>query len=227
MAAGLFGPPAQDMEVGPATGNPPAREVRRNGRLIGYLASTAEVAHSVGYSGKLIDILVAIDPEAKIVGAHLVSQSEPILTLGIGEGDIAAYVAGFAGYDLAKAVTKQGANGLPDAISGATVSSGVIRDGIIRTARAVAVSRGLIAGGGERKLDMGQFTPRDWPQLAASGAIAHRSISLGEARKALSPELYRTAGAPDARPISSSISRSSTRRASARTCSASATTMRS
>jgi len=197
VAAGLFGPPAQDMEVGPATGNPPARELRRNGRLIGYLASTAEVAHSVGYSGKLIDILVAIDPEAKIVGAHLVSQSEPILTLGIGEGDIATYVAGFAGYDLAKAVTKQGANGLPDAISGATVSSGVIRDGIIRTARAVAVSRGLIAGGGERKLDMGQFTPRDWPRLAASGAIAHRSISLGEARKALSPELYRTAGAPD------------------------------
>jgi len=198
VAAGLFGSPAQDMAVSPASGSPPAREVRRNARLIGYLASTAEVAHSVGYSGKPIDILVAIDPEARIVGTHLVSQSEPILTLGIDESDIARYVEGFAGYDLAKAVTKQGGKGLPDAISGATISSGVIRDGIIRTARAIAISRGLIAGGGERKLDMGHFAQQSWPQLAATDAIAHRRITLGDARKALSPDLFRTAGAPDA-----------------------------
>ncbi len=197
LAAELFGGKAADMDVGAVDGNPPAREVRLNGRLVGYLASTAEVAHSVGYSGKPIDVLVAIDPNAIIVAARLVAQSEPILTLGIQESDIAAYVAGFSGYDLAKAVTRQTQAGLPDAISGATVSSGVIRDGIIRTARAVAISRGLIAGSGERKLDMGRFAPQSWPQLAASGAIVGRRISLGEARKALSPDLYRTAGAPD------------------------------
>ena len=197
MAGDLFGVPSTDIEVGSSTGKPAAREVRRNGRIIGYLASTAEVAHSVGYSGKPIDILVAIDLKATIVGARLIAQSEPILTLGILPSDIAAYVSGFSRYDLAKAASAQGGDGLPDAISGATISSGVIRDGIVRTGRAVALSRGLIAGPGGRHLDMASFSPRSWSELADAGAITERHIELGEARATLSRELYRVAGTPD------------------------------
>src|SRR3990172_8385261 len=144
MAAELFGGTIADMAVGPAEGKPLAREVRRNARLIGYLASSAEVAHSVGYSGKPIDIAVALDLNATIVGARLIAQSEPILTLGIQEDDIAAYVNGFPRYDLAKAVSQQAGEGLPAIISGATISSGVIRDGIVRTRRALALAPRLI-----------------------------------------------------------------------------------
>ena len=197
MAAELFGGTSADLEVGRAEGKPLAREVRRNAHLIGYLASTAEVARSVGYSGKPIDILVAIDLKATIVGARLVAQSEPILTLGIEEADIAAYVNGFTRYDLAKAVSQQAGENLPAIISGATISSGVIRDGIVRTARAVALARGLIAGHGGRKLDVAGFEPRSWPELEAAGAIRGRRISLGEARAALSPALYQSAGTAD------------------------------
>ncbi len=197
VAGELFAVPSTDIEVAPSTGTPAAREVRRNGRLIGYLASTAEVTHSVGYSGKPIDILVAIDLKATIVGARLIAQSEPILTLGIQPSDIAAYVSGFSRYDLAKAADRQAGNGLPDAISGATISSGVIRDGIVRTGRAVALARGLIAGPGGRHLDMATFTPRSWPELVDAHAITERRIELGEARAALSPDLYRVAGTPD------------------------------
>jgi NosR/NirI family nitrite reductase transcriptional regulator len=195
MAASLFGGKAAELQVGLSEGTPPIHEVRRGGALIGFIASTAAVTGSLGYSGKSIDILVAVDLDATIVGARLLAQSEPILTLGIEEGDIARYIEGFSRYDLAKPVDRQPAPGLPDAIAGATVSSGVIRDSIIRTGRAVALSRGLLAGAGERSLDVASFAPRTWAELLGEGAIARRRISIAEARAALTPALYERSGA--------------------------------
>jgi NosR/NirI family nitrite reductase transcriptional regulator len=83
--------------------------------------------------------------EARITGALLVRHNEPVLTLGISDADIAAYVAGFKGFDLAAPAPDTSA--LPPVISRATVSTGVIRDGILRTARTLAIGRGLIAAG--------------------------------------------------------------------------------
>ena len=126
----------------------PGWSVRARGEALGFIASTWEVARSVGYSGQPIDILVAIDVQGRIAGAELMRHNEPILTLGISTADIARYVDGFAGVDLRSA----GAGGLdaqrdlPDIIARATVSTGVIRDAILRTARGVALGRGLLGG---------------------------------------------------------------------------------
>ena len=67
-----------------------------------------------------------------------------MLTLGISTEDIAAYVSGFAGVDLTREqVTAFGVRSdLPDVISRATVSTGVIRDAILRTARTIAYLAG-------------------------------------------------------------------------------------
>ncbi len=146
--------------------------------LAGYIGSTWEIAASVGYSGRPLEVLVAISAKAVITGAKLVRHNEPVLTLGISDEDIAHYVSGFAGHDLRKPFEQVEA-GLPDVISRATVSTGVIRDGILRTARALAVGRGLIdVGGGVDRLT---WHPAVWGDLIEQGGLAEAALSMTEA----------------------------------------------
>ncbi|MCU0253066.1 MAG: protein NirI, partial [Acidobacteria bacterium] len=163
----------------------PGWTARKDGRIVGFLGSTWEIAGSTGYSGRPIDVLVAVTPEGRIAGARLVRQEEPVLTLGISEADIAAYVDGFAGVDLARPRTTVLApqDDLPDVISRATVSTGVIRDGILRTARTLAIGRGAVAGGGG--VDRVGFAPRDWAALLAEGALVEGRMTMDEAARAL------------------------------------------
>jgi len=156
----------------------PGWEVRAGGKTLGHIGSTWEIAKSVGYSGRPLDVLVGIDGAARITGAVLVRHNEPVLTLGISDKDIETYVGRFAGHDLRQAY-RDGEDGLPDVISRATVSTGVIRDGILRTARTLAMGRGLIAGSGG--IDRLGFRPLDWAGLLATGALSHATITMNAA----------------------------------------------
>jgi NosR/NirI family nitrite reductase transcriptional regulator len=149
---------------------------------VGTIASTWEISRSVGYSGRPIDILVAVTEAGRIAGAQLVRHNEPILTLGISTADIARYIDGFAGIDLTRPVAEAG-GAAPDVIARATVSSGVIRDSILRTARTVALARSAAGGPGIDRLD---FAPKTWAELRALGALAHTTVTLSQARDALS-----------------------------------------
>lgn len=190
MAARLFGQEAIRISVGPLKGEPPAHGVFRNGHLIGYLASTWKVARSVGYSGKPIDIMVAVDTKGIMHGAEVIEQSEPVLILGISHEDLAGYVASFSGLDLKAQGVASGAEipGIPEVFSGATVSSSVMRDAILRTGREVAISRGIIETGTQRQLAPAAYSEADWGDLVEEGAIASRLITIGEANQALGVE---------------------------------------
>ncbi len=153
-----------------------------DGSLAGYIASTWEITRSVGYSGQPMDVLVAVNTAGIISGAALIRQSEPILTLGLSDADIARFVNGFAGVDLRDPLASlERSPSAPDVIARATVSTGVIRDSILRTARTLALARGLVEGQG---IDRTGFTPRTVDQLLASGALAHLTVSLAEAAPA-------------------------------------------
>ena len=165
---------------------PPGWAVSVAGENIGHIASTWEVIRSVGYSGKPLDVLVAVASDGTIKGAQLVRHNEPILTLGLSDQDIARFVAGFAGIDLMNPDGAGSGPDMPDIISRATVSTGVIRDSILRTARLLAISRGLVPGGG---LDRLSYQPMSWPELTAIGAIVEGTTTLSEAR-ALLPEAH-------------------------------------
>ncbi len=151
----------------------------RDRDVIGQIGSTWEMLRATGYSGKPLDILVAVAPSGTITGAELIAHAEPILTLGISDEDIAAYVNGFAGLRAGEDTQSQ----VPDIISRATVSTGVIRDAILHTAR-------LLATPDHGGLDRVSYAPASWAGLERMGAIAHTRVSLREAAAAL----------PDARP---------------------------
>jgi NosR/NirI family nitrite reductase transcriptional regulator len=158
----------------------PGWTVVQDGATVGHIGSTWEIAGSVGYSGHPLEVLVAISPHALITGALLVRHNEPVLTLGISDAEITAYVAGFRGFDLSAAGAEPM---IPPVISRATVSSGVIRDGILRTARTLAIGRGLIAAGGG--IDRLTHDAATWDQLLNMGALAEIRVSMTAASTAL------------------------------------------
>jgi transcriptional regulator of nitric oxide reductase len=163
-----------------------ARPVKVDDKVVGYLGSTWNIARTAGYSAKPIDILVLVDNNAIVRGSLLVRQQEPVLIHGISPQRIADYVSGFAGYDLKEPLQEsQPRPGLPDAIAGATISSSVIRSGIIRTARTIANTYRLISAAGVAGIDMTAAKPASWDDLLKAKAIALLRLSAGEADKAI------------------------------------------
>lgn len=155
----------------------PAWAVEVNGERLGLIGSTWELAGSTGYSGRPLDVLVAVAPDGRIAGAQLMRHAEPVLTLGISDADIAAYVSGFRGYDVD--APPDMAQDVPDVISRATVTTGVIRDGLMRTARILAGAQG--EGG---VIDRVSYAPMDWQGIVGSGALAHTQVSMAQAAQA-------------------------------------------
>lgn len=168
--------------------NPPVWRISGPAGLIGFIASTWEITGSVGYSGQPIDILVGISSHARITSAELVRHNEPVLTLGISSDDIAKYIQGFAGFDLTapKVDAFKDSSDVPPIIAGATVSTGVIRDAILRTARAVALGRGLIRTKAA-VVDRVSFERKDWTALAGEDALAMAKLTFAEAKTQFGP----------------------------------------
>ncbi|MEI6986031.1 MAG: 4Fe-4S binding protein [Rhodospirillaceae bacterium] len=170
--------------IGQFSGNPAAALVSAGGRPVGYLLSTKDNLGSVGLSGKPLDVLVGVDLNARIAGVRLVEHHEPILVLGIEERRLTGFVRGHRGYDLRQ--PEKSPASLPDAISGATVSSLLLRHAIVSAARAVARSRGLLAYSGgattadTTTVDLDSFQRLDWDALVAEGAVARLQLSGGE-----------------------------------------------
>ncbi|MXN63948.1 4Fe-4S binding protein [Stappia sp. GBMRC 2046] len=151
-----------------------------------FAASSSTLVGSLGYSGKPVDIAVVVDVSsdaAKISGAELLSHSEPILTLGIDTRDLSRYVGGFAGTDADAGLASLVRGGsLPQAVSGATVSSGAIRNAILRTGRAVA--RAARSEEAERAQAAAEEI-ENYSGLLESGAVSRLSVDFTEAREAL------------------------------------------
>jgi len=183
-AARLFGVDVARVEVGPEGGTPPASEVRVDGKPTGYVLSTHRVTGSLGYAGKRLDIRVGLSTDGTIAGARLVDHQEPILVIGISSEALERFVSGFEGMNVLEARSvhswRQPA-GSPDHVSGATVSSAVMKDSVLRAARAVAASRGLLPGTSPAgSIDRSSFETASFDDLAARGGVAVRRFDEGD-----------------------------------------------
>ena len=183
----LFRDLGEDLRSGPLAGSPPAIEVFKGNELVGYAFSTRAVTRSVGYSSKPLDIHVGLRTDGRIAGARLVAHEEPILVIGIKPEDLEAFVRGLAGLDVHLPLTAQHrSKTAPDHVAGATVSSTIIKDAVLRSARATAHSRGLL--GSQPRLasvDRTTFEPRTWAELVAMQAISGRELKRGEVSRVL------------------------------------------
>jgi transcriptional regulator of nitric oxide reductase len=197
---GLIFPGAE--RVGEVGGVPPAAPVYKRGRLVGYLFSTWDVTQSKGFANRPLVLLVGLDLSGHIAGARLVHHTEPMGELGVTDAEFQRFPEDCKGLDIRtgvdvveklssraaaalgqESVSVGGAPGMMgalkvDAVSRATTSSLLMGDAIVRGARIVARSRGILPPVGSRsaRLDVDRFTPADWPKLQAVGAIGHLRI---------------------------------------------------
>lgn len=171
-----------DLEIA-APDNRGIGTVTRDGRALAHFASSHALLQTVGYSGLPVDVLVVVNPAGTIIGAKLLRQTEPILTLGIPPEALDRFVEGFAGSDAKMSVRALRDGGdIPDAVSGATVSSGVIGNAILQTARQIGAHAGKR---GTAVPDRETTAATDWPQLVESGRVALRTVSFADIRAAL------------------------------------------
>ena len=172
---------------GDATGVPQAQAAYKDGEAVGFVFSTRNVIRSTGYSAKPLDIVVGIDLDGRITGAVIAEHHEPILIVGVTDADLARFIRQYRGLSIREPVRFKSvatAGQTVDAVVGATISSVIINDAVLRSARAVASSRNLF-GTGAARLRLADYRTADWHDLVADGSIRRLKVTVGEAQQAM------------------------------------------
>lgn len=172
---------------GPLEGNPPAMAAYKDDKLVGYVFPTSDI----GYSGKPIKLLVGLSTDGVIVGAKVTEHHEPILLLGIPGMKLFGFVDGYVGKRILEVTAPGAKRPVSDIIAGATVTSMVVDDGLLRTALRVARSRGLAGFPPESAVESAKatlrqlpFAHRDWASLLGDGSIRRLSLTNGDVDEA-------------------------------------------
>ena len=163
-------------------------EAWRGGAYAGLAFSTWDLIKSVGYSGQPIEIWATLDPEMVVHSARLIRQTEPLLVIGLRPEQLEELVDAQSGLDIRtlKRVVAVDGKKVVDRISGATISSNVLRDSVIRSARKAARIAGRL--GGRSRLLRDRYVQADWRTLSASGAIVERKILASEMTLGATPQ---------------------------------------
>lgn len=176
-AQGVF--PSAD-RLAPAGGGGGVMAVSQGARLLGYAWLSHEVANTTGFSGRPINVLVGMDIAGKITGVRIIEHHEPILAIGVSDQRLQDFAAQYVGRD-ARAATQLGQAGGLEPIAGASVSSLLLNDAILRSARLVARANRLGAAragedGARAGLDLEAYEPTDWAGLLADGSVARLTV---------------------------------------------------
>ena len=153
--------------------------------LVGYVFRTDDLVDIPGYSGKAMSTLVGIDPQGTITGIKLVSHSEPIILIGLGENTIHDFIAQYEGKHIADRIliSQEPQSGFVviDGISGATVTAVAQNAAILEASRLVGRSEGLLTAAQVRsRRPLNEFRALTWSQLGSSGAVGELTIPSEE-----------------------------------------------
>lgn len=177
-----FGPIRADLPVAP---------VLKDGQTIGWAFITSDFVGTTGYSGKPIHTMMAVSPDAKILGVKLVKHSEPIVLIGIPEAKIQAMADTYAGVDLVAEAKAGGSAHELHIVSGATVTVMVIDDSVIRSGLQVARALGLgglaatTADSGPRfEINPDATAADSWQTLLGDGTVRKLALTVKDVNEA-------------------------------------------
>lgn len=86
---------------GPLRDDLPVAPVQKGGETVGWAFITSDFVGTTGYSGKPIHTHLALDPEARVIGARLNRNSEPIVWVDIPQAEVLEQIASYVWRDLA------------------------------------------------------------------------------------------------------------------------------
>ncbi len=170
----------------------PIYVAKKENEIVGYAFLNTDFVGAVGYSGKPIVVLVAINPNGEIVNAKLVHHAEPIILSGIPEQKIIDFIEGYRGTDILTVAREKGGEPPPvDIVSGATVTVMVIDDSIKRASVRAAKVLGLAglttddpSTRVQRSLNLKDEAVYDWDTLVGNGSVRRLHLSIGDINKA-------------------------------------------
>lgn len=161
--------------------------IQKDGQEVGYAFLNTDFVGSIGYSGKPIVVLIAIDLQGKITGAKLLKHSEPIVLTGIPEAKITNFIDGYKGIDIIKMAKEKGGEPPPvDIVSGATVTIMVIDDSIKRASLRAATALGLNGLSqsnlvkAKKTLIEGELEELDWTSMIGDGSVRRLKLTIAD-----------------------------------------------
>ncbi len=170
----------QATKVSDKIGEPLVWTIYKQAEIIGYAFETNDIARIPAYSGEPVNMLVAIDPSGRYIGAKVLEHHEPIILAGIPETKLWAFSDQYNGLSVSDRL-KVGGNTKGDVIhldglSGATVTVMVMNVAITKAATKVARSLGIIAEVEEIKQPMAAvltdvYQQANWQTLLGDGSI--------------------------------------------------------
>lgn len=161
--------------------------------MLGQVYLNTDVTDATGYSGKPIEVLVAVDGEGVIRGIRLMEHKEPIVLIGIPERRIVAALNGLVGAAMAPIARGEARPPQVDIVSGATVTVLVMGDSVVRSAvrllRAGRLGAMPTAGAAPVATPAATLAPgpgevRDWENLLGNGSVRRLHLSIGEVNDA-------------------------------------------
>jgi NosR/NirI family transcriptional regulator, nitrous oxide reductase regulator len=164
----------------------PVMQASRDGEAVGYLFLSHELDKMVAYSGKPLEILVAMSADGTIEQVDLIDHHEPILLVGIPEQVLHDYIDQYEGRQIEQLLRQNIAGESQislDGISGATVT-GLVADQVVFTGgRIIAQEIGLLDRAGDQTARLNEhFEELTWTQLQQKGLLQHVTLSASEVR---------------------------------------------
>jgi NosR/NirI family nitrous oxide reductase transcriptional regulator len=169
------------------------RTIYQDEIVIGYAFETNDVVNIPAYSGKPVNVLVAISSEGEVKLARVLEHHEPILLVGIPEQRLFDFSEQLLGAQVTEHIVvgqsdKEGIRSI-DSLSGATVTVMVVNEAIMRSAKKVASLVGIIdlpntATVLPAIVKTNIFEKSDWQQLTGDGSIRHLKLQYAEVDKA-------------------------------------------
>ncbi len=183
----------------PRKGKPAYVEAYKNGptgELIGYVFLSTDIVDIPAYSGKPIVTLIGMNTQGIITGVKILRHSEPILLVGIPEGELTKFIKQYLGkfvgdkIDIGQVAEGEGHIGL-DAISGATVTVIAENQVVMRSGYLVAKQVGIIKAKArpQAKFNLNVET-RDWQSLLDEGSIGRILVSGTDVGEDTGAEAY-------------------------------------
>jgi NosR/NirI family transcriptional regulator, nitrous oxide reductase regulator len=152
-------------------------------KLLGYAFLSTDIVDIPAYSGKPVVTLIGMDVVGKIVGIKVLRHSEPILLVGIPEGELTKFIKQFVGkrawdkVEIGKARTEGGYIGI-DAISGATVTVIAENHAVMRCAYEIAKQVGIIKAVPRPQAKFAPVSEKlGWDALVSEGSIQHLTVT--------------------------------------------------
>ncbi len=157
--------------IGEIVGDPPSAPVLIGGEVVGYLMSTHNTVRSTGFAGEPFDLLVGIDLKADLKGIVLLEHYEPIIGPSMIRGDLLqTFLDRLKNLPTMRA-TRATERAAIDAVSGATVTSKLMRSAAFASARKMAITNGVVqARTNEAGLSIdlgGSFSGGEGPSVAS------------------------------------------------------------